>query len=198
MSARLTLLLAVLYLHLPGLAIAAPVSDVVPAPLLTEALKSHDQHKDAVKQSDYLIIIDYREHSATERFYLIDLGDRTAEAHLVAHGKGSDQDHDGYAEAFSNTPNSKMSSLGAFVTGDDYYGRHGLSLRMHGLEAQNDKAEERYIVIHGADYVSPARDKMGRSWGCPALQRDVAERLIPLIKGGSFVYIAGPREAAGS
>ena len=84
-----------------------------------------------------------------------------------------------------------MTSLGAFVTGRTYYGAHGLSLKLKGLSPQNDRAEERLIVIHGADYVSPARNVLGRSWGCPALERAVAERIIPLIKGGSFLYVVG-------
>ena len=91
-----------------------------------------------------------------------------------------------------------MTSLGAFVTGADYYGQHGLSLKLHGLEAQNDKAEERYIVIHGASYVSPDRDKMGRSWGCPALEKGVAEELIPILEGGAFVYVSGPAKIEAS
>ncbi len=160
--------------------------------LLTEAMTARASVSDQVSNTNFMTIIDYRPHSNEPRFYLVDLSDNSTEAFLVAHGKGSDPDHDGFADRFSNTPDSKMSSLGAFVTGETYYGRHGLSLRLHGLDPINDKAEARAIVIHGADYVGPGRRALGRSWGCPALEQDISARVIPLIKDGSFVYIAGP------
>ncbi|GAB5458620.1 MAG: hypothetical protein Hens3KO_16500 [Henriciella sp.] len=139
-----------------------------------------------------MVIIDYRKPSGSKRFYLVDLEQDTAEAFLVAHGRGSDTDHDGMAEQFSNTHGSKMSSLGAFVTAESYYGAHGLSLRLDGLEVINDAARARAIVIHGADYVTPMREVLGRSWGCPALEQEVAQRLIPEIAGGTFLYAIGP------
>lgn len=187
---------AAISLAFSGLAAAAaPMDDVVPETLLSDAMAARELHQEHVSKTDFMVVIDYRQHSAVERYYLVDLRDSTAEAFLVAHGRGSDEDHDGYADTFSNTPDSKMTSLGAFVTGDQYTGRHGISLKLHGLEPQNDKAEERYIVIHGAKYVSPSRNKMGRSWGCPALEQDVAKDMIPRIKGGSFVYIIGQSDA---
>ncbi len=171
-----------------------PIESLVPAALLSNAMAAYQMHEGDVSNPDFVTIIDYRQHSSDPRFYLIDQRDNTADVFLVAHGKGSDLDHDGYATQFSNTPNSKMTSLGAFVTGEQYYGRHGISLKLHGLETRNDQAEARYIVIHGAAYVNPARSKMGRSWGCPALEQEVAKELIPQIKGGSFVYIVGPTQ----
>jgi hypothetical protein len=83
-----------------------------------------------------------------------------------------------------------MTSLGAYLTGETYHGKHGLSLRLHGLDASNDKALERAIVIHGADYVAPGR-KLGRSWGCPALERRLAGDVIEKIKDGTFLYVHG-------
>ena len=170
---------------------AGMIDEVVPAELLAEALASRDAHAARVGDVDRMTIIDYRRRSSERRFYLIDFDAGTAEALLVAHGRGSDPDHDGVADTFSNTPGSKMTSLGAFVTGDTYYGAHGLSLKLHGLEPRNDKAEARAIVIHGAVYVTPARAVLGRSWGCPALEMAVVERVIDAIKGGTFLYVVG-------
>ncbi|MEM6534146.1 MAG: murein L,D-transpeptidase catalytic domain family protein [Pseudomonadota bacterium] len=166
--------------------------DLVGAELLGQADLARQSAGRNVLKQDYMVVIDYRLPSSSARFFLVDLQDRTAEAFLVAHGRGSDPDFDGMAQHFSNIPNSKMTSLGRFVTGETYYGRHGLSLRMHGLDPSNDKAEARAIVIHGADYVSPGRAVLGRSWGCPALERKVAEKLIPDIAGGVFIYAIGP------
>lgn len=168
-----------------------PIDGIDPA-LLAEALEARDRHSGHVREARFITIIDYRKPSGEARFHLVDLHARNAEHLPVAHGMGSDVDHDGLAERFSNTPGSKMSSLGAFVTGATYHGRHGLSLRLHGLEPRNDQAEARAIVIHGADYVEPGRARLGRSWGCPALSQQAAARIIPILAGGSFVYVMGP------
>ncbi len=104
---------------------------------------------------------------------------------------------DTYAAAFSNQPGSRRSSLGLFRTADTYVGEHGQSLRLSGLEpGVNDRAMERAIVMHGASYVSraviAARGGLGRSWGCPALERGVDRRVIERIKGGSAVFAYYP------
>ncbi|MHA7900430.1 MAG: murein L,D-transpeptidase catalytic domain family protein [Henriciella sp.] len=182
---------AVIAVFMAATSHAQSAVDLVGEALLNEALAAKSDAASKIKNDRYVSIIDYRAPSGTPRYFLVDTGDMTAEAFLVAHGKGSDADHDGMAERFSNIEGSKMTSLGAFVTGETYYGMHGLSLKLKGLSPQNDLAEKRLIVIHGADYVSPARSLQGRSWGCPALERSVAERIIPLIKSGSFVYAVG-------
>lgn len=170
---------------------AEPAEDLIGAKLLQEALAAKADAESEILNDRYFSVIDYRAPSNVPRYFLIDTKDMSAEAFLVAHGKGSDPDHDGMADQFSNIEGSKMRSLGAFVTGATYYGQHGLSLRLKGLSPQNDLAEKRLIVIHGADYVAEGRAILGRSWGCPALSREIAERIIPLIKGGTFMYAVG-------
>lgn len=170
---------------------ARPAAELVGDALLQEALAAHADAESEIGNDRFISVIDYRAPSNVPRYFLIDTSDMTAEAFLVSHGRGSDPDYDGMADRFSNIEGSKMSSLGAFVTGQTYYGAHGLSLKLKGLSPQNDLAEERLIVIHGADYVHSGRAVLGRSWGCPALERAVAERVIPLIKGGSFLYVVG-------
>ena len=176
---------------LAGLTSAAPARDVLGPALLEEALAAKSDATSEIRKDRYFSVIDYRAPSNVPRYFLIDTTDMSAEAFLVAHGKGSDPDYDGVADRFSNIEGSKMTSLGAFVTGATYYGAHGLSLKLKGLSPQNSLAEQRLIVIHGADYVHEGRAVLGRSWGCPALERDVAERVIPLIKAGTFVYAVG-------
>lgn len=191
LSAFRTIYAALLVSGLAQTAWARPAADLIGDALLEEALSAQAHARSEIGNDRYLSIIDYRAPSNVPRYFLIDTSDMTAEAFLVSHGRGSDPDYDGMADRFSNIEGSKMSSLGAFVTGKTYYGAHGLSLKLKGLSPQNDLAEQRLIVIHGADYVHPGRPVLGRSWGCPALERAVAERVIPLIKGGSFLYVVG-------
>lgn len=175
-----------------SLAAAKTPGEVMGDALWDEALTANATHTDSISNDDYMVVIDYSRPSGEPRFFLVDMVEDSAEAFLVSHGRGSDPDHDGIADTFSNVEGSKMSSLGTFVTAETYYGQHGLSLRLDGLDSVNDAARERAIVIHGADYVSPARSIMGRSWGCPALEQAVAQALIPKIADGVLVYTRGP------
>jgi len=142
-----------------------------------------------------LTVIDYSLPSTARRLWVMDMVARRVLWHeLVAHGEGSgDLD----AVAFSNRPGSRCSSLGLFRTEDIYSGRHGASLRLEGLEPGiNDKAMDRALVIHGASYVNPrvvaAFGRLGRSWGCPALDRRVNRSIIDRIRGGSAVFAYYP------
>jgi hypothetical protein len=117
----------------------------------------------------------------------------------VAHGKGSSAPEDpDRAVLFGNQMGSYRSSLGTFLTGPAYSGEHGYSLRLEGLDpGLNDRAAERAIVIHPADYVTTAfrvrsGGRLGRSWGCPALDPAVAPAIIDLIQAGSVLYATGP------
>lgn len=100
------------------------------------------------------------------------------------------------AQKFSNINSSFMSSLGFYVTGETYEGKHGYSLRLDGVEKGfNDNARERAIVIHGADYANPdfvlATGRLGRSLGCPALPMALHREIIDTIKNGSCLFIYG-------
>jgi len=142
-----------------------------------------------------LTVIDYSLPSTAKRMWVYDLNSRTLVfEELVAHGSESG---DNFATAFSNAPDSHQSSLGLFVTDEPYVGKNGYSLRMDGLDAGiNDRARERAIVIHGADYVSDAfaksQGRLGRSWGCPAVRGVIAKSLIDRVRGGGLVFAYYP------
>lgn len=144
-----------------------------------------------------LSVVDFNVASTDNRFWIIDLkSKRLLYKTLVAHGRGSGEN---IPTRFSNIPNSYMSSVGFYRTGQTYFGKHGLSLRLEGLdEGFNSKAEERAIVIHGADYVSKSfvarNGRLGRSLGCPALPSELTKPIINLIKDNTVLYIAGPVE----
>ncbi|MGH2322743.1 murein L,D-transpeptidase catalytic domain-containing protein, partial [Enterococcus faecalis] len=87
-----------------------------------------------------------------------------------AHGSGSDPSHTGFLKRFSNDPGSNASSEGAFLTADYYVGKHGRSQRLIGLDATNDNALSRAIVVHSAWYANPdmirSHGMLGRSQCC--------------------------------
>lgn len=151
--------------------------------------------KGLIRRPEILSICDFSQSSCKKRFYIIDL--RSGELVLntfVAHGRNSGGE---YARKFSNRPESHQSSLGFYVTRQTYYGEHGLSLNIDGLEKGiNDKAEKRRIVIHGSDYIGPdflRYNKFnGRSYGCPAVPLSERDEVINTIKDGSCLFIYHP------
>ena len=164
--------------------------------VLDLALRAQRCGRDAgIFTSALLTVIDYSLASTERRLWVIDTDRHRVLFHeLVAHGEASG---DNYAVEFSNEPGSRQSSIGVFRTENVYLGGNGYSLRLSGLEpGVNDLAMERRIVMHGAAYVSSRSvsllGRLGRSWGCPALPRDVSHRVIDRIKGGSAVFAYYP------
>lgn len=159
--------------------------------------------EDKLNNDQYLTICDFSQPSGNRRLYIIDAANRELIKNtFVAHGKNSGYI---YANSFSNKPESLQSSLGFFVTRSTYIGKHGLSLRIDGLEKGiNDNAMKRTIVIHGADYVNAGRavkgNFMGRSWGCPAVPAKESNEIIKTIKDGTcfFIYHTDKNYLAGS
>ncbi|MDW5377904.1 murein L,D-transpeptidase catalytic domain family protein [Halomonas sp. HP20-15] len=149
----------------------------------------------AEPDAERLAVIDYSLPSTQPRLWVFDLISRTlAFKELVAHGRGSGNNR---ATTFSNVPDSWQSSLGLFRSLNSYQGRNGYSLRLEGLEpGVNDKAFERAIVIHGADYVDEAfiehTGRLGRSHGCPAVREEIASPLIDSLKDGQYLFVYYP------
>jgi len=151
--------------------------------------------KKMITRTAYLTICDFSQSSRQKRLYIIDVENSQLLINTyVAHGKNSGAE---YATSFSNTVESLQSSLGFYITSNNYIGKHGLSLRINGVDPGfNDKALERTIVIHGAAYVNEARARggmyMGRSWGCPAVPENESEKIITTIKNGTCLFIYHP------
>lgn len=160
------------------------------------ALKAHKKaYQEGLTKSNMLTVIDYSKPSTEKRFWVIDLNTHRVVFHTyVAHGSGSG---DNLARSFSNKPGSYQSSIGTFITGDTYRGRHGISLNLIGLEAGiNNNAYNRRIVIHSAHYVDEKfikrHGRLGRSWGCPALSNQIAQPVINTIKNGVLLFAYFP------
>lgn len=139
-----------------------------------------------------LTIADFDQESRKKRLYIVDVEQEKLLLNTwVAHGQNSGGDKPSY---FSNTQNSNQSSLGFYVTGEIYYGKHGRSLKLDGMDRGfNTNARERAIVVHGADYVCQETinqlGRLGRSQGCPAVATKLANQVIDIISDHTVLFI---------
>lgn len=149
---------------------------------------------DKLGAKDRLTVVDFSLPSTEKRLWVLDLDSKQVLFHtLVAHGHNSGEN---MATNFSNQNESNMSSLGFYVTGGEYVGKHGRSLKLQGLdEGYNDNAMMRSVVMHGADYVSEdfirQNGRLGRSLGCPALPMDQYAQIIDAVGGKTCLFLNG-------
>lgn len=142
-----------------------------------------------------LTICDMSMSANTNRMWIIDLKENKLLLNTyVAHGQGSGEE---FANRFSNKMNSHQTSLGFYITGETYIGEHGNSLYLHGMDKGfNNLAYQRNIVVHGARYVCDnfikGNERLGRSWGCPAVSDKISNKVIDLIKDGTCLFVYYP------
>ncbi|MFC0342682.1 murein L,D-transpeptidase catalytic domain family protein [Epilithonimonas hispanica] len=156
-----------------------------------------------ISSAKLLSICDFSLSSNRKRLWVINLDEKKVLFNtLVAHGKGTGEE---FATNFSNIENSHQSSLGFYITEQTYNGDNGYSMRLFGMDkGYNDAALERCIVMHGAKYVSEdfikSEKRLGRSWGCPAVSKEMAKPIIDTIKNQTclFIYYPDQNYLAGS
>ncbi len=156
---------------------------------------THLLNEGRIRKDNILSIIDMSLPSGKKRLFVIDLstGELVFNTY-AAHGRNSGTS---IATQFSNQPNSFKTSLGFYITGKTYNGKHGCSLRLEGEEAGiNDNALSRGIVMHSASYVGESivaqQGYIGRSQGCPALPDNIYKQVIEKIKDGSCLFLYSP------
>jgi hypothetical protein len=143
-------------------------------------------------ERDVVGIADFGLRSSEPRLHFVKFLTGVVDSYLVAHGMGSDPEHDGWLNWFSNVPDSLCTSQGAYMTFGWYSGRYGTSIRLEGLDATNSNALDRAIVMHRASYCEPEHvaryGKLGRSNGCFAMgEADFMKALVQLA-GGRLLY----------
>lgn len=165
--------------------------------VFSEAIKGYNylQGKKLLHNTNVLTIVDYSKPSSQKRLYVLDMNEgKILFNTLVAHGRNSGLE---YATNFSNSESSHKTSLGFFITMNTYTGGNGYSLKLQGCEKGiNDKALERAIVVHGAEYADEnflhSNGFLGRSYGCPAVPEKVSKKIIDTIKNGSCMFLYHP------
>ena len=172
----------------PAAVPAAPAG--IDPQLFARAKAALDQHQ--VWPRDAIGIADFSKASHEARFHVVDLQNGSVQSHLVAHGRGSDPDHSGFLERFSNDFGSYATSNGTYVTGDYYHGKYGLSMKVRGLDWSNNNAEPRAIVIHNAWYAEPemiqVHGMLGRSEGCFAMPKSSQYEVMRRLTGGRMIF----------
>ena len=179
----------------PAPAVTAPIAPTSPAginPALFSRAKAALDLRPWIRDRDFIGIVDFAASSSDPRFHVVHLPSGHVESHRVAHGRGSDPDHSGFVERFSNDFGSHASSNGAYTTAETYDGKYGLSMKVRGLDWSNNNAEARAIVIHNAWYAEddmiPLHGKLGRSEGCFAFSRKSQWEVMHRLGGGRLIY----------
>jgi L,D-transpeptidase catalytic domain len=120
---------------------------------------------------EYCFIINMAIPSGKKRFFVYNLkSDSIEHSGLVAHGSGSETKKRDFV--FKNDVGSLASAKGKYKIGNSYNGTFGLAYKLHGLDATNNKAFERFIVLHSHDCI-PDKEitplPICVSWGCPTV-----------------------------
>ncbi|WP_068071110.1 murein L,D-transpeptidase catalytic domain-containing protein [Novosphingobium lentum] len=189
-----------------GGATVAGIAALAPARAFAQPFTVPEQHRrilDVAKtqmermraklwRTDVVGVADFGLPSSLPRLHFADMEQGTVRSFLVAHGIGSDPEHDGFLKTFSNADGSLATSRGAFVTNEWYKGKYGTSIRLVGYDADNSNALERAIVLHPAWYSNPDMlakwGKLGRSNGCFAMGEADFNEALWHLSGGRLLY----------
>lgn len=180
-------------LALPVRAFAQPAAGSLrDRKLFALAKEQLDKAGEVIWKKDIVGVADYGLRSSDPRFHFVNLAQDKVTSYLVSHGTGSDPEHDGWLNSYSNTEGSNATSKGAYVTWEWYKGRYGTSVRLGGLDATNNNALRRYIVMHRAAYAEPEHlrkwGRLGRSNGCFAMGEEQFRLALLNLSGGRLLY----------
>ncbi len=172
-------------------------TEIIPDPAydrrVLEIAKRHMERAGSVLwRRDIVGIADFARPSTLPRLHFANMESGTIRSFYVAHGRGSDPEHSGFLQNFSNTLGSEATSRGAYMTAEWYSGKYGTSIRLLGLDQDNSRALERAIVMHPAWYAAPGmiarQGKLGRSEGCFAMAPDQFNEALLHLSGGRLLY----------
>ncbi|WP_264420480.1 murein L,D-transpeptidase catalytic domain family protein [Novosphingobium sp. KCTC 2891] len=151
-----------------------------------------EQYRPSLWRTDIVGVADFALPSSLPRLHFADLEKGEVRSFLVAHGKGSDPEHDGFLKLFSNEPGSLATSRGGFITYEWYKGKYGTSIRLGGMDPDNSHVLDRAIVLHPAWYANPDMlekwGKLGRSDGCFAMAEADFNEALWHLSGGRLLF----------
>ncbi|MGV3658305.1 MAG: murein L,D-transpeptidase catalytic domain-containing protein [Chitinophagaceae bacterium] len=133
--------------------------------------------------TDVAFLVDMSLPSGKKRFFVYDLqADSLITSGLVAHGSCNER----FLKEgrFANVVNSGCTSIGIYKVGYSYNGNFGKAYKLFGLDSTNNKAFERYVVLHGYTCVpdeETAPQPICNSLGCPMVSYAFLEKLEAII-----------------
>jgi hypothetical protein len=180
-------------LALPARLPAQPVAtDAKGQRILAIAKREVERAGSVLWRRDIAGIADFGVRSSQPRLHFANLEAGTVTSYLVAHGLGSDPEHDGWLHWFSNEVGSNATSRGAYISYEWYKGKYGTSIRLGGLDAENSNVLDRAIVMHSASYAThqfvDTHGVLGRSNGCLAMGPDDFPYALVQLSGGRLIY----------
>jgi hypothetical protein len=128
-------------------------------------------------------LIDMSIESGSNRFFVYDMKkDSVLASGLVTHGNCNQNWLAG--RKYGNTVGCGCTSLGKYKIGNAYHGKFGLAYKLHGLDATNNNAFSRYVVLHShacvpESAVDPA--PICQSNGCPTVSPGFLQQLAVII-----------------
>ena len=140
---------------------------------------------------DFCILIDMSLHSGVNRFMVWDfVHDSITYQCLVGHGcckEAWSNDNSKDNPTFSNVDGSHCSSLGKYKIGERAYSDWGVHIKyvLHGMEASNSNASNRFIVFHSWDVVANEEifpNGTPEGWGCPTISNKSFKHIDPLLQ----------------
>ena len=166
---------------------------LTPSSELVELSKeSQKEYSDYTKNDSLIVLVDYSYPVFMKRFWVYNL--KTDKVVLNTHVSHSWKSGLVFATQFSNTPGSNLSSTGLIRISEKYYGKYGPSLRLDGLEKNNNKIRERAIVIHPlVDIrlygITIPSEIAFYSSGCFVLNNKIIERVRNLCHDGTLMVV---------
>ncbi|KZS24091.1 hypothetical protein BMY_1974 [Wohlfahrtiimonas chitiniclastica] len=170
----------------------APLEQTQPTiDLATRAHEAYEYAKAHHMDTDHAILIDFARHSGKDRFFVWNFKTQSPQIKsIVAHGYGNvGFESDNQNIVFSNQPNSYASSLGKYRVGIRAPSKWGIGIhyKLHGLEASNSNAFQRYIVLHSFKMIPneetfPNYLPLGFSQGCPVVDDDTMRKVDKLLQ----------------
>jgi len=158
------------------------VKDYPTENLLLYAILMKEYAKKNGLDTTYAFISNMGMLSTKKRFFVINMVTMEIECSgLVSQGRGLGRTK--YDKQYSNTIESKCTSLGRYKVATKYKGAYGESYRLIGLDSTNQNAVKRRIVLHQMGCI-PDDENIAPtcvSEGCPAVSPNFLSSLTKII-----------------
>jgi len=159
---------------------------------IKQAKETRKEYSSSFKNDSLIVLVDYSYPVFMKRFWVYNI--ENDEIALNTHVSHSWKSGLVFADEFSNEPGSNLSSIGVIKISERYHGKYGPSLRLDGLEKENNKIRERAIVMHPlVDFrlygITIPSELAFYSFGCFALDIEDLENIRNWCHDGTLMLV---------